>query len=108
MSMANPLSSSNARVRSVSVAVRDLGDGAARLAHEMPVVVVGPVVHGGVAVEQQGAEEPELGQQLQRPVHRRAVRPGCGALDDGQDVGRGEVVLPGVEDRRQHGAAAPG
>ena len=85
--------------------LRDLADGATPRAHEVSVAVVGPVVDGRVAVELERSQHRELDEELEGPVHGGAVRSRTRPIDRGQDLGRGEVVAAGVEDRAR---APPG
>ena len=71
-------------------------------AHEVAVPVVGAVVDGRVAVELEGREDAELGEEIERAVHGGAVGSGPGVVDRGEDLRRGEVVTAGIEDRGQH------
>ena len=66
--------------------LRELGDRATTGAHEMAVPVVGAVVDGRVAVELEGRDDAELGQEIERAVHGGAVGSGPGVVDRGEDL----------------------
>ncbi len=71
----------------------------------MAVTVVGAVVHDGIRIELQRRKYTELGEEVEGAVHGGAVGPWFCRVDGVEDLGRGEVMLAGAEDRFEHGSA---
>src|SRR5690242_19914181 len=78
---------------------RQLDDVTAHIADEMSVPVIRSVVHDGIRVQLQRRNYTELGEEVESAVHGGAIGPWIRRFDGIEDLGRGEVMFPGVQYR---------